>query len=73
MNTLEKIENKDPNKIHDDDHLDRKDISKKEFADSLKILMKKYNPQKKVVPSKHTEFSDAMIETLNSKDQSIIL
>lgn len=47
MNILEKIKKADDNIIRDDDHLDRKDITKKEFVESVSLLKKKYGLKKK--------------------------
>ena len=52
MKILEKLQQLDESKIADDDHLDRKDITKKEFDQGCKELIEKYSSKK---PSKKKE------------------
>lgn len=42
MSILEKISKEDPNWIADDDHLDRKDLTKAEFKEACEELKKKF-------------------------------
>ncbi len=66
MSILKEIENKDPLKIADDDHPGRKDISKKQFSQGLKELIKKHNLKDKKGPTPPSEFTDGLIESLNN-------
>jgi len=66
MGILEKILNKDPLLIRDDDHPERPDISKEEFAQALAEMVVKYNLQKKKTISDRSPFTDGLIEAMNS-------
>lgn len=68
MTVLGKINSKDPLKLADDDHLEAKDISAKEFREGLRELVKKHKLKDKTGPQKPSEFSKAIIEALNSAD-----
>lgn len=46
MSILKKLQKKDPNQIADDDHLNRKDLTKKEFDEGCKELIEKYGKKK---------------------------
>lgn len=63
MNTLQKIDKKDPSKIADDDHLERKDISKKEALEAFRLIGK--GMKKKKGKQKPSEFSKALVDSFN--------
>ncbi len=63
-NILEEIEAKDPLLIADDDHLNRKDLTEREALQAFKEIAKKLKPKKG--PTMPSEFSKAIIESLNS-------
>jgi hypothetical protein len=66
LKALKKILKKDPLYLADDDHPDRKDISKEEFDEALQAIKKKFGLKPKKDRGKKSPFSATVIEALNS-------